>query len=791
MNRKQRRAEGKPAKAGGREGQARPDTIFAMALQCHGAGKLPEAERYYREVIAIAENAEAYSNLGIVLKAMGRLDEAVAAYRSAIRIRPQFAGAYFNLGNALNGKGLFDEAIAAYRHAVALRPNYAEAYCNLGGVLKDRGLAREAVQACMKAIEARPEYAEAHSNLGNALKADGRYDEAMEAYKVAIRLRPDYPEAHYNLANALRDMKRLPEAIASYEQALTLRPAYPEARINLASALLSMRAGARALDHIVAALQLRESPEAKALFVSCMSGSSDWMGCADLRLVRALLLRALSEPWGRPADLGCACIDIIRRGAAKPAGAERAPAEIERPLRELFGEAHVGETAQDPLVIALLRSGPITDGELERGLTEARRAMLDAADAESAPHLALELLAFYAALAQQCFLNEYVFRSLQDEFALAVRLRDRVAAAIAAGSVVSSLALAATAAYFPLYSLPAAAGLLARAWPDPLRELLAQQISEPMQELAIRAAVPSLTSIDHEVSLIVRQQYEENPYPRWERTAPTGRPLRITDYLRAKFPLAAFRPLESAGDTEVLIAGCGTGQHPVETAMKLSGTRILGIDLSRTSLAYAQRKTMALGFTNIEYGQGDILHLPSLGREFDLIESAGVLHHLRDPLKGWRTLLSILRPGGVMAVALYSELARRHIVAARSFILEKRYADDPESIRCCRQELLGLHASHPLSRVTESTDFFSTSSCRDLLFHVQEHRFTIPQIAAFLAKQDLLFIGFEIDPQIQHDYSTRFPDDPALADLEKWNIFERENPNTFAAMYQFWIQKRG
>jgi SAM-dependent methyltransferase len=211
------------------------------------------------------------------------------------------------------------------------------------------------------------------------------------------------------------------------------------------------------------------------------------------------------------------------------------------------------------------------------------------------------------------------------------------------------------------------------------------------------------------------------------------------------------------------------------------------VDLSLTSLAYAKRKTRELGRVDIEYGQADILALGSLGRSFDLIEASGVLHHLADPLGGWRALLSLLRPGGFMTVGLYSELAREGIVAARAFIAERGFAPTAADIRRCRQALLD---DGRFRHAVASSDFFTTSGCRDLLFHVQEHRLTIPQIAAFLAENGLAFIGFDVDHLTTGRYRTRFPHDKSMADLASWNSFEHENPGTFSGMYQFWVQKQ-
>ena len=118
----------------------------------------------------------------------------------------------------------------------------------------------------------------------------------------------------------------------------------------------------------------------------------------------------------------------------------------------------------------------------------------------------------------------------------------------------------------------------------------------------------------------------------------------------------------------ILIAGCGTGQHSILTATRFKDSKVLAIDLSLSSLSYAKRKTQELGINNIEYLQADILDLGKLGRQFDIVESGGVLHHMQDPVAGWRVLTDCLKLGGLMRIGLYSELARQHIVKIRQEI---------------------------------------------------------------------------------------------------------------------------
>ena len=191
----------------------------------------------------------------------------------------------------------------------------------------------------------------------------------------------------------------------------------------------------------------------------------------------------------------------------------------------------------------------------------------------------------------------------------------------------------------------------------------------------------------------------------------------------------------------------------------------------------------------IDYAQADILEL-SLDRRFDMIESSGVLHHLADPMRGWAKLTQLLKPGGFMRIGLYSETGRKNIVALREMLASRGYGATAEDIRRCRQEIISANDPQFLT-IVHSPDFCSISACRDLLFHVQEHRLTLPQIATFLADHGLTLLGFELDGRTLRRYRAAFPDDASLTDLASWDRFEAANPDTFGGMYQFWLQKAG
>ena len=142
-----------------------------------------------------------------------------------------------------------------------------------------------------------------------------------------------------------------------------------------------------------------------------------------------------------------------------------------------------------------------------------------------------------------------------------------------------------------------------------------------------------------------------------------------------------------------------------------------------------------------------------------------------------------------MYVGLYSALARQDVVVARDFIVEQGFRPEPDGIRLCRQAMLAAPDGTPLRRLSQGMDFSTMSGCRDLLFHVKEHRLTLPVIGEFLRSNGLTFLGFDLDQPTSQKYRHCFPQDTAMTDLEGWCSFEQTHPYTFANMYQFWVQK--
>ena len=665
----------------------------------------------------------------------------------AISITEQFPGHQFGwkvMGALLEKTGRKSEALNANQKAVQLEPEDAEAHYNLGNTLMGLGRLEEAEASYKQTIALKSDYAEARNNLGMTLQALGRLEEAEASYRQAIAMKPDYAPAHYNLGNTLEALSRLGEAVGSYRQAIALKPDYAEAYTNMALALRG-------------AIFEKPNPDVQEIITSILD----------------------RKTYVRPADISNAAISLLKFEPAiktvfkmHSAGGLRLSLSLQEVISDL---------SEVPLLLKLMSVSPLADLELEAIFTDIRSGLLSSISEITGSS---EVLRFQSALALQCFTNEYVYAQTDNEAKALEALEAVVKESLLKGEQPSPQSILCLATYKSLHEYEWCDLLTVTA---DIEEVFTRQVIEPKQETRLKSDIPILQEITDKVSSKVREQYEENPYPRWVNTGLPLNPSSISEVTK-KLELSIFDPkINDVENPNILVGGCGTGQHSIGTAAKFASSTVLAVDLSLASLAYAKRKTEELSVRNVEYMHADILGLGKLDRQFDIVESVGVLHHMDDPMAGWRVLTDCLKPGGVMKVGLYSELARQHIVKIREEISQSGIGPSDASMKIFRGEIIGSNEDHH-KWVREFFDFYSASELRDLLFHVQEHRFTLPQIQGCLSELGLRFCGFEADKIVQNFKLTNIgTDDPY--DLDKWNVYEEANPNIFIGMYQFWCQK--
>ena len=292
-----------------------------------------------------------------------------------------------------------------------------------------------------------------------------------------------------------------------------------------------------------------------------------------------------------------------------------------------------------------------------------------------------EIFGFVISLAEQNFLNEYIYPENKTEINLLKKLKY----SLENNKNVKELEIAVLGCYFPLYRLEKIKKKLLnyKSKNNLFNDMIAVQITEPLREKKLINSIKSFGKISDSVSKKVRNQYEENPYPRWRYTY-SNAPVNSLTIINSLIKPNSVELNNKFNNPNVLIAGCGTGKQILLAKLYLNA-RILGVDLSLSSLAYAKRKVEEIKLDNVKFLHADILNLKNLNKKFDIIECAGVLHHMKDPLEGLKILTELLEPHGFMRLGLYSELARNDIIKIREYIKKNRFKNTINDIKSCRE----------------------------------------------------------------------------------------------------------
>ena len=684
----------------------------------------------------------AWKVFAAVLKQNGKLNESIIACQKSIQLDPKDAEAHKNLGIILQEKGRLKDSEISFKKAIALEPKYFEAHGNLGNNLKEQGKFKDAEISFRQVIELRPDFAEAHINLGVLLQIQGRFKEAELSYKKAIELKSNYAIAHNNLGVLLEKQGRLHEACFAFFQAINLNSHFADAFTNLGITLKNVR-----------------------------------FNSSNTKLYPILIQLINADNFVRPSNIAPSILSLLEHDPIIK------NLLIKKNSVTSLEEVNIIIKNLDKLTILhlLMRVCPLPDLRFERLFVNMRSLILNNLDNIVASS---ELIYFLSTLSLHCFTNEYVYVEKNKETEIIKNLETEISQNIEKSNQPQAKTVLCLASYRPLHQYDWCKKLKTF---DDLKEVKSRLIEEPYTEGAIMTKIPILGEISNNVSNKVRAQYEENPYPRWVKIRIPSKAKLISEISDEENLHLHSKSIKNVIAPDILVAGCGTGQHSIGTASRFSDCQVTAVDLSLASLAYAKRMTTELGITNLKYLQADILKLNQLKQKFDIIESVGVLHHMDEPMAGWRVLTDLLKPNGLMRIGLYSELARLQITEVRKEITSQKVGTSDTDIKKFRQSLINSHNEHH-QLLTKSSDFFSLSTFRDLIFHVQEHCFTIPQIKKCLNKLGLKFCGFE-NKDVISNFRELHRNVEDIYDFELWHEYEERNRQAFAGMYQFWCQK--
>ena len=509
-----------------------------------------------------ADSYEVWNILGSAASQIGKQDQAILAFQKVISLNPDYPDAYFNMGLALGRQDKLDEAVEAYSKALSLNPDYPRAYFFMAYALDRQDKLDEAVEAYSKALSLKPDDADAYLYMADALRRQDKLVKAVEAFSGGLSLKPDNAEAYNNMGTILQRQDKQYEAIKAYSKALSIKPDYAQAKINMGVALNAV-------------VFTRPNPDLQ-IVINSLLGDKTFVRPDDICLGAISLLKL--EP---------SVIKLLKKHSSN---------EIGQSLPTV-----ISDLTKLPLLLTLMSVCPIIDRKLEACLADIRSLLLLSISQLNASSLVLR---FQSALALQCFTNEYIYEQTDAEINALRSLEISLKKMLANGEQPSPQAILCFASYKALYKQDWSEKL---SFNTTIDAVFVRQVLEPRKEAIMKSDFIALKEITNKVSLKVREQYEENPYPRWVNLCLALNPTPLSNIIYDIYPKLLDEILVDFDAPNILIAGCGTGRHSIEAAARYKGCQILATDLSLSSLGYATRKTNELCIKNIEYKQADIL----------------------------------------------------------------------------------------------------------------------------------------------------------------------------------------
>ena len=755
---------------------------FLQALENHKKNNIQSAENYYKEALKLnPDHFETNYYLAGLFAQTKNFSSAKLLFEKAIEIKPDFVEAHYNLGIILHELGEYQKAVNSYEKAIKIQPNHLKTYNNLGTLLNQLNENQKAIDYFEKAIEIKPDFVEAYFNIGVIFAGIEENQKAIDYFEKAIQIKPDYIKPYFYLGAIFQELKNYQEAINYYEKAIKIQPNFIDAYNNLGVVFKEIKEFQRAIICFKQAIKIdpNNTNTINSLANFLKNIQLDNISFINNESLMELFLFLFKKNNVNHADLF--------KNVKLTLFSKENIGKIKKIVNSetlLIKNEYIQNLLKDELVLLILQKSLIVDKLLEKLFTRIRNELLFIL-IENKQKTINDYFDFIISLAQQCFFNEYIFNNSNEETTQVKKLESK----ILKSKKINELEIAILGCYIPLNNSKNLTKKLLNYKSNNFlfNDLIKIQIKEPLNEIKLAKSIKSFDNIVDNVSKKVREQYEENPYPRWRYTY-KNLSSNFLNHLNNEIKPNKFEYNNKFNNPNILVAGCGTGQHIAIIADKYLNSKILGIDLSLASLAYAKRKVEELGLKNIEFLHADILQLKNLKRKFNIIECVGTLHHMKDPVAGLRVLLDLLETNGFLKLGLYSEIARQNITKARNFIKKKKIKSTIEDIRNFREIINNEDVDPALKKIFESKDFYSTSMARDLMFHVQEHRFKLPEISKILKNFNLEFLGFS-NQYIKSKFSKMFPEDKKNISLENWDKFENSNPNTFYNMYQFWVRK--
>ena len=751
--------------------------LKAKSINDHIKGNLAEAEKGYITFLRNGfSDADVFSNYALICEEKGDTDQAIKLYERCNSYFPNHIFSKLNLSFLYYKLNNFTQAELIVEEAIKLKPELANGYCIKGLILKSLNKYFESKKSLEKAIEMDNNYLDAYINLGLLNKDYNNFDDAEKYYLKAIELNKESAIAHLNLGACYKEKQQIEKAILHTEKAIKIDSKLKNSYLNLATIYNLKGDFNKSISLAKKELRLCQDNQ------FCYQLISDLITkIGPLNFSRIENRELLSQLLDRKDISHRELFGIINNIFSS---------SILENLSNLDGELDNNNDfnilMKDKELLKALSLLIFCSPLWEKALRNLRKIIL-LNYSENKP-INNNLLNFTISLGSQCFLNEYVYYVSDIEKEKIKQLKERIN-----DSKNLDYKLAIISCYQPLFSINKNNIILSsyKSKNQGLNNLINLQFRELIIEQKISTKILKVGKINDLISKKVKDQYESNPYPRWRYNSyAKENKINFESVINSEIYPSRIKSNQNQLKNKklnILIAGCGTGIQILE-ASRYSNCEITAIDLSNSSISYAKRKVDEYGMKNINFIEMDILELTQLGKRFDLIECSGVLHHMKDPSKGLSSLVESLEPNGFLKLGLYSMYARIEILKARDLIRNKKLNPNIDEIRSFRNNVIN-EKTKKLVQITNWSDFYSTSMCRDLCFHSQEKCFSLLEIKNLLDINNLEFLGFTLSKNVKDKYQQNHKDIKSLNDLQLWDKFEILNPNSFKEMYQFWTRK--
>ena len=445
---------------------------------------------------------------------------------------------------------------------------------------------------------------------------------AKNLFIKAINLNSKFTDAHYNLANIYNKLNELDKAITSYRKVIEIDKNYFKAYNNLGNIFRKKKSYKVALEYYI--LSLKINPNYKRAYYNLAGLLQHYTLNESNVYINKIFLYLLEQKIiVRPNAIA----NNVINGLFLNSDIKKNFSLINDKLFPKNLNYIIEELSNNQLFLQFMKVCPIPNYYFESKLKKLRKEILNNISNNIVND---EYLKFIIALSSQCFLNEYIYSETKDETYKIKKLSQKIKNKVDNDKIVKEIEIICLSCYVPLYNFR----WLEKIKPSKyLIEIFQLQFYNFFKEKQISLSINTISNITNNVSIKVKKQYEENPYPRWTNLGLSIEARDIKDVVNDIKLNINLNQIQFSKNPEILIAGCGTGQHVITTASKYKNVRVYALDLSFNSLSYAKRKAMELGIKNINFIQGDILNINALNKNYDLIESVGVLHHMENPLE--------------------------------------------------------------------------------------------------------------------------------------------------------------